>query len=172
MDVDKAVIKWTTATEINNDFFTVERTLDGITFEEVVETAGAGNSFEPLTYVENDQYPLPGTSYYRLKQTDYDGQFEYSGMVELYNPYISNVDFYGVKKIGENIKVTYNLTKEVRYKILIYDMMGKIISEEKLICNVGINEHLIDVSDYASGTYFITLLNPYEIYSENIFINR
>lgn len=172
MEVDKVVITWTTATEINNDFFTVERTLDGINFEEVLEMPGSGNSFEPLIYNGYDEYPLPGTSYYRLKQTDYDGQFEYSGMVELYNPYISNVDFYVVKKIGDNLKVTYNLIKEVKYKILIYDMMGKIISEEKLNGDLGINEHLIDISDYAAGTYFVTLTNPYEVYSENIFISR
>ena len=172
MDVDKAIIQWSTATEINNDFFTVERTLDGINFEEVLEMTGAGNSFEPLTYNGEDEYPLPGTSYYRLKQTDYDGQFEYSGMVELYNPYISNVDFYNVQKMGDNIKVTYNLTKEVSYKILVYDMMGKIINEKTLLGTMGSNEYLIDISDYASGTYFVTLTNPYEVYSQNIFISR
>ena len=172
MDVNRTIITWTTATEINNDLFTVERTLDGINFEEVLEMPGAGNSFEPLTYNGYDEYPLPGTSYYRLKQTDYDGQFEYSGMVELYNPYISNVDFYDIEKIGDNIKISYNLTKEATYKILVYDMMGKIINEEKLICNLGSNKHLIDISEYASGTYFVTLTNPYEVYSENIFISN
>ena len=172
MNGNKAALTWTTATEINNDFFTVERTLDGISFEEVVEMSGAGNSFTPLTYVCYDEYPLPGTTYYRLKQTDYDGQFEYSGMVELYNSFISNVDIYEVNRVGDNLKIKYNLIKESTYKIIIYDMMGKIILEEIPVSNLGINEYLIDVSSYGVGNYFVTLHNPYEVYSSSIIITN
>jgi hypothetical protein len=71
-------IVWTTATEINNDFFTIERSKDGINFEPIMQVEGAGNSNQVLNYKETDSQPYEGVSYYRLKQTDFDGQFSYS----------------------------------------------------------------------------------------------
>lgn len=67
-------IEWVTASEWNNDFFTIERSKDGIDFEEVARVDGAGNSTSTLYYQSVDFNPYQGTSYYRLKQTDFDGQ--------------------------------------------------------------------------------------------------
>ncbi len=74
----KVAVKWSTASEINNDFFTIERSHDGDNWEILKETKGAGNSSSLIEYVEYDEAPYEGVSYYRLKQTDYDGQFKYS----------------------------------------------------------------------------------------------
>jgi hypothetical protein len=80
-----ADLTWVTATEVNNDFFTIERSVDGVNFEEVKTIKGAGNSSRTLTYKTTDARPLKGVSYYRLKQTDYDGTYTYSGIVSLTN---------------------------------------------------------------------------------------
>ncbi|HXH18411.1 MAG TPA: Calx-beta domain-containing protein [Chitinophagales bacterium] len=77
-------INWTTATEINNDFFTIERSLDGSTFDELEIFDGAGNSSITREYAAVDRKPYPGTSYYRLKQTDFDGTATYSNMVSVF----------------------------------------------------------------------------------------
>ncbi|MFO7862482.1 MAG: PKD domain-containing protein, partial [Salinivirgaceae bacterium] len=66
-------LEWTTLAELNNDYFTIEKTLDGITFDFVTQMEGAGNSATPLTYSTLDANPYTGTSYYRLTQTDFDG---------------------------------------------------------------------------------------------------
>lgn len=71
-------LEWATASEINNDYFTVQRSADGVEWQEIEKILGAGTSTEPLTYYTSDPAPLPGTSYYRLKQTDYDGQTSFS----------------------------------------------------------------------------------------------
>lgn len=76
-------LDWTTASEINNDFFTVERSQDLLTFEEVLTRDGAGNSNHPLHYADVDPAPYRGISYYRLKQTDFDGNFSYSAPVSV-----------------------------------------------------------------------------------------
>lgn len=73
----KIELSWQTATETNNDFFTIERSSNGVSFEIVVTVDGSGNSTELRSYSGMDNNPLEGTSYYRLKQTDFDGQFEY-----------------------------------------------------------------------------------------------
>src|SRR5690348_13807437 len=69
----EALVKWTTAAETNNDFFTIERTTDGINFDKVGTVKGAGNSVFNINYEFTDPTPLSGTSYYRLTQTSFDG---------------------------------------------------------------------------------------------------
>lgn len=71
-------LTWQTASEHNNDFFTVERSADGFNFEPIAYVDGAGNSNSLLSYATQDANPFEGVSYYRLKQTDFDGAFEYS----------------------------------------------------------------------------------------------
>lgn len=74
-------VEWTTATEQNNDYFTVERSTNGLTFDEIAEVPGAGNSNQPIDYSIYDDSPVLGTTYYRLKQTDFDGKYEYFDIV-------------------------------------------------------------------------------------------
>ena len=66
-------IKWTTSTEVNNSYFTIERTTNGLTYETVAVVQGAGNSDVVKNYSAVDKSPIEGVSYYRLRQTDYDG---------------------------------------------------------------------------------------------------
>lgn len=70
-------LTWVTGSEKNNDFFTIERTVNGIDFEEVGEVAGQGNSSIKNQYSFTDFRPKNGVSYYRLRQTDYNGESEY-----------------------------------------------------------------------------------------------
>lgn len=74
-------LEWETASELDNDFFTIERSVDGATWESLMQVDGAGTSKETLQYEAIDILPLPGAQYYRLKQTDFDGQFSYSSLV-------------------------------------------------------------------------------------------
>ncbi|MEP7264967.1 MAG: hypothetical protein ABI772_10740 [Bacteroidota bacterium] len=73
----KAKIGWRTASEKDNDFFTVERSSDGRNFEIIGTVRGAGTSSQMNDYIYTDENPLPQISYYRLKQTDFNGHFEY-----------------------------------------------------------------------------------------------
>lgn len=72
------LLKWSTASELNNDFFTLQRSQDAEQWEEVVRIKGAGTTSERIDYQTMDGLPYAGVSYYRLKQTDFDGQFSYS----------------------------------------------------------------------------------------------
>lgn len=74
------VATWETATETNNDFFTLERAGEDMTFFELLQEPGAGTSSVPHTYTAVDPHPFGGRSYYRLKQTDFDGTTTYSSI--------------------------------------------------------------------------------------------
>lgn len=78
---DQVVLYWTTATELNNDFFTVERLNKKDAFDEVTRVAGKGTTKEPANYETVDTDPHEGKNYYRLKQTDFDGLVSYSQIV-------------------------------------------------------------------------------------------
>jgi hypothetical protein len=69
-------LAWATASEKNNDHFTVYRSLDGNNWEEISRVTGAGNSNNINNYTFTDNNPLNGTSYYKLRQTDFDGRYE------------------------------------------------------------------------------------------------
>jgi hypothetical protein len=83
-DNNQVDLKWTTATESNNSYFTVERSQDAVTFDPVAviaTQAPGGNSSTPLNYSTADQHPYTGVSYYRLKTTDLSGNSTYSTVV-------------------------------------------------------------------------------------------
>lgn len=73
-------LNWITSTERNNDYFAIERSSDGKNFEEIAQMNGAGNSTSEKQYQYLDKTPLNGTSYYRLKQVDYNSESTYSDL--------------------------------------------------------------------------------------------
>ena len=75
---------WVTGSEINNDYFTVERSYDAINFEDVLTKNGAGNSNQTLYYSALDANPLTGILFYRLRQTDFNGEFSHSQVVSVF----------------------------------------------------------------------------------------
>lgn len=72
------LINWTTASELNNDFFMVQRSIDAEEWEDLMKVKGAGTISEKKTYQAMDVQPYAGESYYRLKQADFDGVVSYS----------------------------------------------------------------------------------------------
>ncbi len=86
-------LQWATASELNNDFFTIQRSQDAESWEDVVEIKGAGNSNERINYETTDGLPYNSISYYRLKQTDFDGAYTFSPVrrVEVNQPYYLKV---------------------------------------------------------------------------------
>jgi hypothetical protein len=71
-------LTWSTGSEIDNDLFEIERSSNGVVFQKIAELKGAGNTMDRTDYELVDYDPLPGVSYYRLKQVDFDGSVVYS----------------------------------------------------------------------------------------------
>jgi len=76
----QVLLNWSTATELNNDYFTIERSVNGINWEVVDMVNGQGTTTQQSNYELLDTRPFTGISYYRLKQTDYDGDYSYSSL--------------------------------------------------------------------------------------------
>lgn len=95
------VIEWSTSSETNNNYFSIERSADGDHWKVIGRLAGAGNSNSQLSYTYIDQNPQKGESYYRLKQTDFDGQFEYFDPLKVHTGSSPEVTF-----VNSSIQIT------------------------------------------------------------------
>ena len=155
-------LNWTTSTEINNDYFTIERSSNGVDFEgHVLSTIdGAGNSTINKHYQIYDENPLSGTSYYRLKQTDFDGNFEYFAPVTV----TFNSGEIGLITIRTNpfyntATIRFNAEKNDMTTLMIYNAFGQMIMGELLKTHEGINDVTIDLNGYSKGVYVFQLEN-------------
>jgi len=78
-------LTWSTASEDNNDYFNIEKTIDGVYYNNIATINGAGNSNSQLNYEYDDFEIMDNICYYRLKQTDYDGKFKYHNLISVDN---------------------------------------------------------------------------------------
>lgn len=122
---------WTTSSEINNDFFTIERSVDAVNYEVIETVKGAGNSRERLAYVTYDPNPLPGISYYRLKQTDFDGQSSYYKSMAIENLNKAQFGFNLVPNPGNGQQLNLVLKGEGIDQVLVsvYGHLGQMVYE-------------------------------------------
>ena len=150
---EQVKLDWSTASELNNEFFTVERSSNGIEWNNIAQINGAGNSNNQINYQQIDESPLLGISYYRLKQTDFDGQSSYSNVVK--------VDFINE---GNQLIVYPNPSEGVFYlntplKLLLnaelYNNLGQKLDPESTIIRVYNNKVSIDLSSFPNGIYLL-----------------
>lgn len=80
------ILTWTTLSELNNDYYTIERSVNGMDWVDLGIVYGAGNSSSINDYIYYDRTPIDGVSYYKLKQTDFDGMFTYSETISVVRP--------------------------------------------------------------------------------------
>lgn len=145
-------LEWQTASEINNDFFTVQRSSNSHDWKEIEMIYGAGNSSSQIRYSTIDKNPLAGESFYRLKQTDFDGSQKYSEIIKVEIETSSHIKIYpnpATNKItidGGNIELE---------DISIYSTLGKNVSEKTTLFKAEQNKVEIDLSKLISGNYLI-----------------
>jgi len=156
-------LQWSTATEKNNNYFTIERSLDGYNFEEVVEVRGAGNSLSQLNYQEMDRNPVYGAvNYYRLKQTDFNGDFEYSKVVPIRNgEELSNKGFTLFPNPVKD-KLSLEIDPELDeddYQVRIISPLGQIIDGSIVKASEGGGVLVYDLSAVKAGFYFVEVAN-------------
>ena len=149
-------VLWTTAIEINNDFFTVERSVDAVIFNKLTEIPGAGNSHSILNYSVVDDAPFSGVSYYRLKQTDFDGSFTYSNIALVNLEVINLVNIYPVPA-GGSLTVFVFSSIETNMGVEIIDIIGRKVLDADVALQEGKNEISLDISDIATGIYVLNI---------------
>jgi hypothetical protein len=149
---DNVFLNWTTASEINNAFFTVEKSMDAIHWEELFTVDGAGNSTVTLHYNGVDDNPYGGTSFYRLKQTDFDGTSSYSNIEVVHFKEEDQVVIYPNPTDAE-IRIVNVQSSDNVYLV---NAIGQQVQGIKPLQTIN-GELLYDLSSMASGLYFLVV---------------
>lgn len=148
-DIDtenNSVLSWATTMEKNNDFFSIERSLDGVNFDVIGTIKGGGNSLVLLEYDYTD-YNISNSYYYRVKQTDFDGKYDYTPIRYVdYNNKKTRIEY----KDGQ---IVFNNLNGLNYTV--YSISGIIYDT-----NISVEpNYKIDIIDYKSGNYIIKTID-------------
>ncbi|MBE7441929.1 MAG: T9SS type A sorting domain-containing protein [Flavobacteriales bacterium] len=140
-------LEWKTETEINNDYFTIERSANLENWEFVKKLKGAGNSNTVINYSAIDEKPLTGVSYYRLKQTDFNGDFSYSDVVAINNKSLGDIVVYP-NPVKDLLTIKTNCENCI---IKVYSAIGQLVYNG--------TEKEINTSNWAKGAYEVVIIN-------------
>ncbi len=151
---DQVSLTWRTATETDNEHFTIERSRDAKVWDELVTIAGAGTSTEPIDYRVIDDNPLPGLAYYRLKQTDFDGKFEYSGTVAAIAGEYDDVPLSVFPNPAQN-RFVLTASPEALHHLRVADLAGRDVTSLIRIVKRTETAAELDISSLPTGTYNI-----------------
>lgn len=148
---------WQTATELNNDYFTVERSVDGLIWESLGHVQGAGSTHDPQAYEWLDRHPYGGVSYYRIAQTDYNGAVDYSVIRSVERKKETQFAVYPNPGNQRFILTGYEMGD-----LLVFDALGRRVPFSLTMSGE------LTLHGAASGTYILELRKEYGVESERI----
>lgn len=154
---ESVLLEWTTASEDNNNYFTVERSLDGITWTALGKLQGAGTTSMSHSYSFEDTKPLSGISYYRIRQTDFNGESTCSSIKSVNRPR-SQEDLFKAYTIADKNYFVVEGDMIAACAIEVYDVQGRKIT--KVSYHTAATSRVnIDAGNLPMGTYIIKTCN-------------
>jgi len=152
------LVKWTTASEINNDYFQIERSKDAVNYEVVGIVDGAGNSNQILHYQLVDENPWQGISYYRLRQVDFNGEFEiFDPVAVIFNQQSNGVVNIFPNPAKETTTITFDSKLNDKGILQLYNIGGSLIWQQTINAVDGKNSYNLDVLDLPAGHYIVSI---------------
>jgi len=156
IDGEFAAITWSTVTEINNDYFILNKSTDGIEWHEIDRVDGAGNSSEKIDYSLYDYEINAGVAYYQLIQVDFDGKENPSSIVSInMNSILNEYNVYPNPATATDLITVVNL-ENATGPIVVTNSAGQTIIEEQIDLYAGSTR--VDISSLNTGVYFIHIV--------------
>ncbi len=165
------VLHWETATEVNNKGFSLEKSMDGKNYETIRWVDGVGESTTLQKYTATDSSPYTGLNYYRLKQIDHDGKFEYSKVVSIYFDHSISEHNFQIYPNPTSSHLNIISTKSLNgdFTISIHGLSGKEILK---INDLNLSsKNQIDISNLNNGIYLLRLYQENEVETFRILKN-
>ncbi|HEX2899558.1 MAG TPA: T9SS type A sorting domain-containing protein, partial [Bacteroidia bacterium] len=156
---DRVHLRWSTESEVSCRSFMVQRSQDGKTFEDVVEVAAAGNSTQLLNYDSYDEAPLPGRSFYRLRQNDFDGNTSFGEVreVDLGKGTFNMTAYPNPSNAGDRVSIRIEALQAASAEMEVTDLMGRTLLHQDIALQPGVAELDLPSADWASGSYLLRL---------------
>ncbi|GAB3342150.1 hypothetical protein GCM10027429_31480 [Marivirga atlantica] len=154
---DYVLLEWETASEKDNDYFQIERSEDGITFDTIGKVSGAGNSKVNTSYSFKDVETLEAKTYYRLKQVDFDGDFEYSPVVSVGGQNMNNKLELYPNPANDFINLRSSIVNQdlKNIQLTLYTVDGQLINENNYSFELLNNEIYISINTLSKGIYLL-----------------
>jgi hypothetical protein len=160
----KVITNWETASELNNNFYTIERSKDALAWDAVGTIKGGGTSLQNLKYSFTDHSPYSGVSYYRLKQTDYDASFKYSEMQSIEMDQQKGLAVYPNPSADHVLKIKSD--ESFPYLIKVYNHVGELV-----VSAPNHSETDLNLSSLGSGIYYLSISkNDKSVYGQHIIL--
>ncbi len=155
------MLEWSTLSELNNDFFTLEKSINGIDFREVSTVQGAGTSQEAHYYSYLDEKAVERASgyanlYYRLKQTDFDGTYSYSDIKVVNLPVSGILGISNLWQESDNLLIDLSIPAGTRLEGRIISLDGRIIQSKLFEVSQGREQLSFDISNLPRGMYLFS----------------
>lgn len=167
-----ALLLWQTASEINNNYFRVEKSVNGFDFSSIGIVFGAGNSNQLREYSFVDGAPVFGLNYYRLSQIDFDGSENQSSVVAL--DFLLENESEGISIYPNPIssESVMNIVLPFDFDALlnIYDINGRLVYSEKVSEDDQCFRIFVDSDLFRPGVYFVSIISGNQIYSDKFLV--
>lgn len=159
------MLLWTTTEEIDNKMFIIEKSTTGDDFEAIGEVKGSGTSEEEMTYRFMDLDARKGISYYRIKQVDFDSDFNYSQTVVVNKESANDFVVSSINSLldSEQVELTIDFVKPMELIYSIKDMKGDLLQEDMIYAEGGLQNINFDLSGYPNGSYRLFLESGEEV---------
>ncbi len=166
-------IEWATALELNNDYFIIERSTDGINFRDIAEIEGKGTHSGTTKYSYTDLRPLSGVSYYRLTQTDYDGTSKTFEAVRSVREDVLETKINILQNPSSRNRILYTINSErnTEYSVRLIDNNGQIVAESAVKVDFENETFSIDGLSLTKGVYFLNVNNNQEKVIKKVLVN-
>jgi len=167
---NEVYINWSTASETNCDYFVVEKSVDGETFNTIRTVAGHGNSNTTLNYSLTDDDITVSTIYYRIRQVDTDGQFHYSPVLTAACSNGNADKGLIVNYSNETIFIQFDASEGEQYILSLYDAQGRKVQAEMYVAGENeVAKVLMPVINPAAGMYLLSVESlSYSVYQKCI----
>src|SRR6185437_12944704 len=157
---DGTTINWATASELNNKYFIVQKSADGINFTNIGTVAGAGNSNSILTYNYIDKTASNGETYYRIEQVDINGDYTFSDIVAVSSSGNSNINIYPVPvKEGHDLTIDFTSNSNQVITVYVINIVGKTLAAYTKNIEKGANAFNIPTNHLPPAMYIVELVS-------------
>jgi hypothetical protein len=160
---NSVLLSWITMAEVNNDYFTLERSQNGTQFSTLATVEGSGNTTDIRKYLYTDKNPLGGTSYYRLKQTDFNGTSVTFKPVSVSLDSKTNeaADLrITPNPFSESLTAQFDLSEDQEITIQLLSLGGVVVFSKEIFGDAGNNQYRFSVPvSLKAGTYFLRISN-------------
>lgn len=155
-------LTWSTAQETNTDYYSVQRSEDGLLFEEIGSLIAAGNASGLTSYAFSDDQPVQGKGFYKITQYDIDGRFTSTEVIQIASDLELDLNWthVGPNPATDHTQLGFSVPENLNLTLQVFDLGGRMVYQEGIEAQRGSNSHTLDMNGMSSGMFIVRLSHP------------